>query len=188
MPRMVTLFRVLLLAVLAGCVSTPPSTPAPHTYYFDCDVPPGRFSEWNRTVDGKEVQISGAVEVVEPRDDPKWSPIAQVLITGKDKDNPSTLGFTVGLTMAVDLRASDLVQIFLKKSGGPVWGDAVLSTTWRRAPIQFTLRFTHSGELAASAAGTSRSVQVNGFDLKKLALSCGTGQFKFKNVSVDVKK
>lgn len=176
------LIALLAPGLLAACATQTPRTPQSETYYFDCDVPSGRFAEWNRTVNGGEVHVSGAIELIEPRRDPKWDPVANVFITGKDKSSPA------GFRLFLDWHSPDLVHVLLMPPSGPVWGDALISKPWRGDSIPFSLAFTQSGELSVTAGGKSRSIHLSPFEPQNVRLICSTGQFKYTGVSVEVAK
>jgi hypothetical protein len=177
-PLRLTALSAALL--LAACMTQPPRQA--ETYYFDCDVPEGRFAEWNRTVRGSEVHVSGSIELIEPRRDPTWRPVANVFVSGED---PS---FYAGLRLSVDGDSQDSVQVSLIGSTGAAPGDALISRPWRGERIPFSLVLTRSGELTVRAGDGSRAVHVSPFAPQNVRLSCSTGQFKYRDVSVDVPK
>jgi hypothetical protein len=58
----------LLVVSMAGCASeASPSRPVVH--YFDCDVPAGRFSEWNESLPSRIARVSGSLQMIEARKD-----------------------------------------------------------------------------------------------------------------------
>lgn len=167
---------VLLVALLAGSASTP-CAPAPETYYFDCDVPAAKSSEWNRTLTARAVRVSGTVQLIERREDKRWWPVASVFLIG---DNESAW---VGLQVYVDRQTPNELQLSLRDRSASKERTPFASLPWQDRPIPFTLSLSESGELRVSAGGQSQSVQVGAFEVRKLALSCSTGQFKFTDVS-----
>jgi hypothetical protein len=179
-PGVLRLIALLAAVLLSACVTRPPRQT--ETYYFDCDVPEGRFAEWNRTVKGSEVHVSGIIELIEPRRDPTWRPVANVFVTGKDSS------FYAGLRLTVDWDSQDSVHVSLIGTTGAVGGDALISLPWRGETIPFSLVLTHSGELTVRAGDGSRAVHVSQFEPQNVRLSCSTGQFKYRDVSVDVLK
>lgn len=180
-PRIFGILPALVSALLVACVATPRAQQR-ETYYFDCDVPPGRFSEWKRTVQGSEVRVSGTIELIEARRDPEWSPVANVFITGKD--DASTAGFR----LFIDLSTPELVHVLLVHPGDPLEGDTAISSPWRGESVPFTVSFNQSGDLSVAAAGKSQSAHFGGFQPLGVDLGCSSGQFKYRGVSVDVVK
>jgi hypothetical protein len=168
---------ILLTALLSGCAATPPRAPAPETYYFDCDVLPARFSEWNRTITLKSIQVAGTVQLIEPRLDERWWPVANILLLGDNDSSP------VGLEVAFDRKTPTEVHLSLSNQSASEEGAEIVSLPWRDAPISFALSLSDSGELRVTAGDKSLSLQLDGFEVRKLALSCSTGQFKFRNVT-----
>jgi hypothetical protein len=176
--RMRELLRLVPVALLAGCVSTASRSPPPE-YYFDCDVPPAKFSEWSRTVSTRALRVSGAVELIEPRHDAHWAPLANLFIGGKDDDSRA------GLSAYVDWHSPDLLQFILVGPDGPISGPTVLSLRWQGQATQFTLALSESGELKVSAANAVRSMRLTNFDVRSVRLMCSTAQFKFSRVVVE---
>jgi hypothetical protein len=176
------MFRILPLlvsALLAAC-ATSPSAQQREIYYFDCDVPPGRFSEWNRTVQGSEVRVSGTIELTEPRRDPSWGAVANVFVTGNEAAS------IAGFRLFIDSHTPDLVDVLLVRPGEPPGGDALFSSPWRGEAVPFTVSLNQSGDLSVAVGGKAQSVHFGGFKPQAVDLSCSTGQFKYRGVSVDV--
>jgi hypothetical protein len=173
-------FCTLALVIPAGCTTMASRVPQAETYYFDCDVPAERSAEWNRTVSGREVRVSGAIELIEPRRDPRWEPVANVFVSGNEESS------VVGFRLFLDWHAPELVHISLMAPSGTLWDDALVSRSWRGESIPFTFSFIQSGELKLTAAGKSQSARPVAFKLQKVRLSCSSGQFKFTGVSVDI--
>src|SRR5580765_3354349 len=181
MPDMPKFIRAVPVVILAGCVSTAPRAPIPITYYFDCDVPPGKFSEWTRTVDGSQVRATGTLQLIEPRHDPAWRPVASVFITGNDDS------LSVGLRAMIDWHFPEVVHLLPIGPDGLVMGKSLISMPWRGELIPFAISFNNSGELKVSAAGQSRELKFHSFNIHKVELICSTSQFKFTNVVVEDK-
>ena len=180
MPSMFRIILAVLVAALVAACATSPPAQQREIYYFDCDVPPGRFSEWNRTVQGSEVRVSGTIELSESRRDPSWGAVANVFVTGSEASS------TAGFRLFIDAQAPDLVDVLLVRPGEPSAGDALISSPWRGEAVPFTVSFNQSGDLNVAVAGKSQSVHFGGFRPQAVALSCSTGQFKYRGVSVDV--
>jgi hypothetical protein len=169
---------LLLLICIAGCASTPQQANGPVTNYFDCDVPAGKFSEWDQTILSKGAHLSGTIQMMEARKDPKWIPAASVFLV--DGENLSAVGFQVVLYK------SDSINVSLSMLGlGGESGRFTLATRpWEGKLIPFTLDLSDQGNLTLHLDGASRTVSVNPFRLKKVKLSCSTGQFKFRDVQI----
>lgn len=169
--------RLIPLALLAGCVTTGSRLPPPE-YYFDCDVPPGKFSEWSRTVSSRSVQISGTVELIEPRPDARWGTVANILIDGTRGSS------AVGLKVYLDWRSPEVVHFLLIGQSAPS-GEDILSLPWEGQATPFTVAISGSGELKVSAANVTQALEVSNFDIQGVQLSCSTAQFKFRRVTID---
>lgn len=175
------LLRLFSLLVLTGCVSTASRRP-PAEHYFDCDVPPGKFSEWSRTVSAKALRISGTLELVEPRHDPRWIPAANVFIGEKGGASAG------GLRAYLDWRSPEVLHFVLMGRGAPPSGQDVLSLPWQEGQEQFTpfiVTLSGSGELSVYAGGVAQTLQVSNSDIGSVQLSCSTAQFKFRDVIVE---
>jgi len=179
---MLKLLRTASLIILSGCVSTESHLIAPEKYYFDCDVPPGNSSEWNRTITGSEVRVSGNLQLVEPRRDPTWAPVANVSISGVDHSP------RVGLGAGIDWHIPDVVTVAPVTLSGPEMSQVLLSKAWDGLSIPFAVSVKRSGEFSVSAAAQSRALHIQGFDMRKVRLSCSTGHFRFTDVVVEIVK
>lgn len=175
--RMRNVLGLVPLALLAGCVTTASRLPPPE-HYFDCDVPPGKFSEWSRTVSARSVQISGTVELIEPRPDARWGTVANILIRGERG------GSSVGLRVYFDWRSPEVVHFLLMGQGAPSDQD-ILSLPWQGQATPFTVALSGSGELKVSVASVAQVLEVSNFDIHGVQLSCSTAQFKFRRVIID---
>jgi hypothetical protein len=175
---MQTFLSLVAVLLVAGCVSTASRTPPPE-HYFDCDVPPGKFSEWRRTASAKALRVSGTVELIEPRHDPRWAPVANVFIGGKDGTS------AVGLRAYLDWQSPDVLQFIVIEPGAQPLRQAVLSVPWHGSVTPFTLALSGSGKLKLSAANAEQTLQLSMFDAQSVQLICSTGQFKFRQVVVD---
>src|SRR5579883_461968 len=139
------LLSLVAVPLVAGCVSAASRT-SPPEHYFDCDVPPGKFSEWSRTVGAKALRVSGTVELVEPRHDARWAPVANVFIGGKDGTSE------VGLNVYFDWQSPDVLEFMVVEPGAPQSRQPVLSVPWHGSVTSFTVALSGSGELKLSAA------------------------------------
>ncbi len=103
MTTSISTLRVLLLGMssLSLCARTTASdqSPAPRiatspplpgsdtTYDFECDVPPGHFSYWSRSVSGESFVISGTLQMKELRSDQRSTAAARIAaVLGGNKD------------------------------------------------------------------------------------------------------
>jgi len=183
------LLRLSPLVTLIGCVSTATQSPSPEHYpsaaspsppaehYFDCDVPPGRFSEWSRTVSTRAVRLSGTVELIEPRHDEHWRPVASIYIGGTNS--------AAGLRAYVDWNSPDMLHFVLAGPGasGPS-SPAVVSVPWQRQVTPFSVSLSESGELKVSAGSGAQTLHLKAFEVRSIQLACSTAQFKFRGVIV----
>jgi hypothetical protein len=174
-PR--TLWFLCLLGAV-GCAKPPPQPAAPTTNYFDCDVPPGRFSQWNQTISSNDTGLSGTLQMIEGRKDPKWLPSASVYLIGQDNVQ------SVGLKMILFNEEPNNVDLVILDSGGKDKHDKLASIPWAGKAVGFSVLLTDAGALTVTADGRSETVNLPGFRPQKVALVCSTGQFKFADVVI----
>jgi hypothetical protein len=173
---------VACLIGIAGHASPPSRTVAPAINYFDCDVPPGRFSRWNQTIVPKGTGLSGTLQMMEVRKDPKWRPSASVYLID------SETGQSAGLKMILFNEDPDNVYLVILDSGAKTKHDILASVPWAGKAVAFSVRLNSPGELTVTADGKSDTVHLPGFQPRKLELVCSTGQFKFAEVVIDGSK
>jgi hypothetical protein len=172
-----TLWAFCMIASI-GCTSTPPRPTAPTINYFDCDVPPGRFSHWDQTVSSTGMGISGTLQLIEGRKDPKWLPSASVYLMGSDNRQ------SVGLKMLLFNDDPDNVNVVVLDSGSKNEHGILASIPWMGKAVAFSVSTTGSGEYAITVDGKSEAVHAPGFLPQKIELVCSTGQFKFADVVI----
>ncbi len=161
-----------------GCASPPPRPIAPTLNYFDCDVPPGRFSHWDQTVASNGTEVSGTLQLIEGRKDPKWLPSASVYVIGSDNRQ------SVGLKMLLFNDDPDIVNVVVLDSGSKNEHGILASIPWMGKTVAFHVSTTGSGEFTVTADGRSEVVRAPGFLPRKIELVCSTGQFKFADVVI----
>jgi hypothetical protein len=176
-----TLWALCMIAGI-GCTSPPPRAVAPTVNYLDCDVPPGRFSHLDQTVASTDTGISGTLQLIEGRKDPKWLPSASVYFIGSDK------GQSVGLKMLLFNDDPDNVNVLVLDSGSKNEHGILASIPWMGKAIAFSVSTTGSGEYTVTVDGKSEAVHVPGFLPRKVELVCSTGQFKFADVVIGGQK
>ena len=169
----------LLLAVLllSSCAVTPQHTPGSESYYFDCDTPPGKFSEWNRSIIATSIRVTGSIEVRTIREDPHWQPAASVWFIGQN-------GSRIGLQAFVTRESPDRLQIQLRELADRAAPMIFASTNWTDGPVPFTLSLGDSGVLSTTIAGKDQSLSLGKSAVTKFGLSCSTGVFHFNDITV----
>jgi len=152
------------------------------TYTFECDTPAGHFSYWTRSVSSTEIEVSGNVTLNAMLTDKKWSPTVLAAFRG-DKAHPKQYGVHVwGIAKTPEFLFVEL----LKVGGSDRIGLGVIPN--RKEPIPFSLRLEASGLLKVTVAGSDASTELGGdFKPKSFELSCSTGDFEFKDVTVKEK-
>jgi hypothetical protein len=146
------------------------------TFEFDCDVPAGKASDWVGIIVPRLHQVKGSVELLEPRDDERWWPVASVfLFQGAQQ---------VGLQLFRDRRHQDKLQVAALRPESEGGRSVLTSVPWNGFPIDFELSVKESGDVELTVAGEAALLGVKDTDARKLALSCSTAQFKFKDVVV----
>jgi hypothetical protein len=176
MRELLTLVATILVT---GCVGTARLGEA-EVYNFDCDVPAARFSEWSRTLRATPVTVSGTVQLIEPRQDVRWWPIASILLSGGDGVKKT------GLRFMLARETPDQLEILLQGPDNNAQRVVLGYVSWRKGPVPFSVSIDAVGNLTVSAADSTRTARLANFELAKLKLSCSTAQFKFVDVSVAV--
>jgi hypothetical protein len=168
-----------LCAISLGALTACATPGAPEEHYFDCDVPAGSYSEWNRTTSATTLKVVGTVQLIQRRQHEQWIPGANLFLLSRDDKR------TVGLQLSVDPTEPDELKVsLLRGSGGAPERTVFATKAWKDATLSFSLELDARGLLTAVVAGASSSQQLTGFELHKLALGCSTGQFKFQKVFV----
>jgi hypothetical protein len=170
-------FLVPFLAML-GCTSTPQRSGGAESYYFDCDTPPGRFSEWNRTLAATTIRATGTIELTEPRKDPRWYPVGSVWLIGSSESGKA------GFQAFVAPDSPDDLQVRLVKPHQQVNAPAFAVLKWKDGPIPFSLSLDGSNLFSITIAGKAQSISVGPLAMAKFSLTCSTGDFHFKDVAV----
>lgn len=146
------------------------------TFEFDCDVPAGKVSDWIGSIVPRVQHVKGSVELLEPRDHERWWPLASVfLLEGTQQ---------VGLQLFRDRQQPEKLQVAALRPQSEGGRSVLTSVPWEGLPIEFALSVTESGEVELTVADKATLLGVNKIDVERLALSCSTAQFKFKNVVV----
>jgi hypothetical protein len=170
-----------MIRTVAACVLCATSAAAwgdriEQTFQFDCDVPAGKMSEWVGTIVPQLQQVTGNVEMLEPREHERWWPVASVfLVHGEQK---------VGLQLFRDRKAQDTLQVAVLRPDSEGGRSILTSVPWKGSPVAFNLSVNDSGDVDVSAAGKAASLRLKDIAVEKIALSCSTAQFKFTDVVV----
>ncbi len=176
-PYIPEVLSLLLSICVAGCATTAQQATGSATNYFDCDVPPGKFSQWEQTVISKGISVSGTIQVLEVREHPKWGPVASVLLVGEE--NLPAVGLQV-----IPYKDSPTASLSMKAPGVEGGRFTLATRSWEGKMIPFTLQLSDAGSLTVNLDGVSRTMSVNSFHLKRVSLACSTGQFKFRDVQI----
>jgi hypothetical protein len=176
MPRLAVL--LLFISLATGCASNPPSNPLPEQYYFDCDVPAGHFSSWTRSLNASSVRVSGNLQVLEVREDPKWSPGANIFLV--NAQGTATAGFQ----LAIYNRNPEQITAFLYDQLSAEKQVLVATSDWRGKVISFDLVLSNAGVLKISFNGISQTKPLGDFRLGVVKFTCSTGQFKFLGLTI----
>jgi hypothetical protein len=168
--------HVVISALLAGSTTLVRAESAEQIFQFDCDVPAGRASDWSGTVPPGLSKISGRVELIEPRRNEKWLPVASVWLERGDE--------RVGLQVHLAPSTPEVVQVSVVKPEDDGGRTLLTTAPWRAHAIAFTLTYEASGEIRLAIEGKEASLGVTDFRADKLSLGCSSGQFKFVDVAV----
>jgi|SRR5688572_12039095 hypothetical protein len=167
---------VTALVFVAHCDFAAAQISAP--YYFDCDVPPERFSLFTAMLSSQTVEVRGSIELLEYRKDRRWASIASVLLASDD----ITKG--AGLQLAVSPDEPDDVIIVADDGEESTQPEMLGTRPWKGQVIEFVLTLRESGELEVRALGESRVISFAGFTPRKLAFACSGAQFQFSDIVV----
>ncbi len=171
--------RVLASLVIGSLATSGASFAEEPVHSFACDTPPGHFSNWTQSLSPGPVEITGTLTVNELRTDKKWSPVAGVMLEGGADGQTS-----VGLRLLAILKVTDMYFIEMRKPDGREamgLGGMIPRT---QDPIPFSVSLDAGGKLVVRIAGEEASTDVGAFQLRGLALSCSTGDFEFKSVTI----
>jgi hypothetical protein len=169
---------VIFVFAVTGCATTSQGSSASEAYYFDCDTPPGKFSEWNRTIAAKTLHATGTIELKESRHDPRWYPVGSVWFVASGEFDEA------GIQAFVAPDSPDYLQVRLAKTVPRVDAPIFVSLIWKDVPIPFSLSLSASNVLTATVAGKTQSITLAAFAPAKFSLACSTGDFHFKDVRV----
>ena len=166
------------LLAFALCASSAAGTAdsIEQTFEFDCDVPAGKASDWVGTIVPRLQHVKGSVELLEPRDHERWWPVASVFLFEGTQQ--------VGLQLYRDRKQQDKLQVAALRPEGEGGRSVLTSVPWNGLPIDFELSVKESGDVELTVAGKATLLGVKDMDARKLALSCSTAQFRFKDVVV----
>ena len=107
------------------------------------------------------------------RHDKRWWPVGSIFLTDLG-------GESIGLQVYIDWRDTDIFKLGLYS--GEREQVAEIPLTDEHIPFEFS--FARSGQLAATIAGHSESAETGEFDARRIALSCSSGQFTFREIHV----
>ena len=125
------------------------------------------------------MRASGTLELIEPRRDERWAPVANVFVAGKDN---AAVG---GLRAYLDWHSPEALHFILVGRGAAQSGQAILSVPWQGQVTPFTVAVSRTGELKVFAGDAAGTLQLTDPDIRGVRLVCSTAQFKFRRVIVD---
>ncbi len=162
--------------LLAFAASAGAAEPGRHSY--ECDTPAGHFSYWSRTLSGTAIDVAGKLSVHELRKDDKWSPTVFVVLQG-GTDEKSRFG----IRLYTVPKTPDAFFLELVKPGGTEkLGLGLMPST--QEPIPFELHLDAS-QLRVTFAGLDATSPVGSFKATSIKFSCSTGDFEFKDFTVE---
>jgi len=174
-------FRRITLPLLAAAFPLGCNARDPVKHEFECDTPAGHRSYWSRSVNSKEIEISGKVALAEERDHERWLPVAFIVLRDDDDRDKG-----YGIRLYVSRKTPNAINMDLRKLGGHIdIGTGSISNSSR--PIPFSLKLDASGLLQAKVAGKEASTMLGAFVPKAVELSCSTAEFHFTDIKVTEK-
>jgi len=165
---------VTCLLAIAGISGA--AEPARHSY--ECDTPAGHFSSWSRTVSGRSIDVAGRLAVNELRNDSKWTPTVFVILQG-GTDDKSRFGIRL---YTVPKSPDTFFLELVKPSGTEKLGLGQMPGT--QEPLPFELHLD-GNRLRVSFAGLEASSAVGEFKPASVKFSCSTGDFEFRDFTVE---
>jgi hypothetical protein len=168
--------KTFVALAIAACMPGSLAHAAEPAHEFACDTPAGHFSYWSQTLKPGKVKVTGTLEISEKREHERWNP-------------------TMTALLVADPKRSFGLQVYSLKSQEDVWFLRITEPDTRdeepfamlpgdTTSIPFSLTFTKDGTLEVTAAGKTAKTKVNGFKPGKIRLSCSTGDFLFKDVTI----
>lgn len=173
---MQTILRSLLACVLAASAAVACADSIEQTFQFDCDVPAGNASEWMGTIVPQLRQVTGTIELLQPREHERWWPVASVFLMYGDEK--------VGLQLYRDRNSHDTLQVAVLRPKNEGGRSVLTSVPWQGSPVAFRLSVNAAGDVEVFAAGKVASLALKNIDIEKIVLSCSSAQFKFRDVVV----
>jgi hypothetical protein len=119
------------------------------------------------------------LELVEPRHDEHWIPVANVFIGGADNTS------VAGLGAYIDWNSPEMLHFVLKGPGAPTTGLDVVSVPWQHQVTPFAVSLSESGELKVSAGNGAQALSFKPFEVRSIRLTCSTAEFKFRRVVIE---
>jgi hypothetical protein len=153
-----------------------PFTPGSRPYRFDCDSEAGRYSEVNVAISGNNLWVTGFMQVVMTRPDPKWPPDAGVVFAG-----PSKLP-RVGLETFILPDNPAVLQFAVRGTGGPADHTVFASAPLSEARLRFTLKVSDSGELSLAVGDAKTALQIGSVEMTRVNLYCSSIHVHFSDV------
>jgi len=150
------------------------------TMQFACDTPAAHYSSWSQTISARGVEVEGKLKFNELRKDKKWSPGANVYLSG-GADGKTSYGLRIfGLAKQPDSLFAEVLKGGERAPVGPLGGMMPNN----QEPIAFKLKLDAKGTFTLNVAGDESSVQAGAFKLSEFTLSCSTVDVEFSDVRI----
>jgi hypothetical protein len=147
---------------------------------FECDTPAGHVSHWSQTLQSGKLAVAGTLDIKERREHERWNPVASVMLVAKPTGS-------LGLQIYTLKAQKDVLLVRITepetRQEAPYATIAVETTS-----IPFSISFAKDGTLNVTAGGKSASTTIKGFRPDRIQLSCSTGNFMFKDVTINQKR
>lgn len=159
----------------AGIAAVSPGT----VYDFECDVPPGHYSIWSRSVSAKGVAISGTLHFKELRSDRNWVPTATIGIA---------LGRNIGGAVRVEQSSptDHMLTVVLLDVGASAPKRIVGYLPLDAGLIHFSVQLTPDSVLRFSIAGINGFERFSRTNPVRVQLGCSTADVHFSNVTASM--
>ena len=159
-----------LLALLLSSPCAGQSAPGK----FDCDAPPGTYSQFDIPQTGPQYHVSGSVSAERYRSDGHWGATATIGLISSDQKAYA------GIQLRQIARGDDVVLVIQTSANGK-GADNIVRSYGKKEPVTFSIDGSE-GRITILAAGKSFAAPDVGTG-SLLRLSCSTGEFIFQDLT-----
>jgi hypothetical protein len=144
---------------------------------FECDVPSGRFSFWERQASGSNITVAGTIQPKELRPSTGWDPVANVTLLHGEK----TMVGRLRVLASRDDR--ELSAWYQANPAEPGKGNLIGKFPKTALPITFSITLKDKA-LTLAVAAESVSTEVPETGVSRVQLACSSGDFRFQDIVI----